>query len=57
MFHGIIGIVIAATIFTVPVAAFTQSVSGCLIHLAFVCLGAVATLLLDRLNRSVEKPE
>jgi len=57
MFHGIIGIVIAATIFTIPVAAFTQSVSSCLIHLVFVVIGAVITLLLDRMNRSVEKPE
>ena len=55
-FHGIIGIVIAATIFTVPVAAFTAGIGSCLIHLLFVVLGAVATLALDKFNQSVEKP-
>ena len=55
-FHGIIGVVIAATIFTIPVAAFTASVSSCLIHLLFVVLGCIATLLLDKMNQSVEKP-
>lgn len=56
-FHGIIGIVIAATIFTVPVAAFTADLGSCVIHLLFVAVGTVATLLLDKMNRKVEKPE
>ena len=56
MFHGIIGLVIAATIFTIPFAAFSASVSSCLIHLVFVVLGCVATLLLDKFNQKVEKP-
>ena len=56
MFHGIIGLVIAATIFTIPFAAFTAGVSSCLIHLVFVVLGCVATLLLDKFNAKVEKP-
>ncbi len=56
-FHGIIGIVIAATIFTVPTEAFTAGVSSCLVHLLFVVLGAIATLLLDKFNQKVEKPE
>lgn len=56
-FHGIIGIVIAATIFTVPTAAFTAGVGSCLVHLLFVVLGAIATLLLDKFNQKVEKPE
>ena len=56
-FHGIIGIVIAATIFTVPVAAFTAGVGSCLIHLLFVVIGAMITLALDKFNQSVEKPE
>ena len=56
-FHGIIGIVIAATIFTVPVAAFTAGVGSCLIHLVFVVIGAMITLALDKFNQSVEKPE
>ena len=57
MFHGIIGIVIASTIFTIPYDAFTASVSDCLIHLALVCAGYVATMLLDKMNSKVEKPE
>lgn len=56
-FHGIIGIVIAATIFTVPVAAFTAGAGSVVVHLVFVVLGAVATLLLDKFNQKVEKPE
>ena len=57
MFHGIIGLVIAATIFTIPFAAFSASVSSCLIHILFVVLGCVATLLLDQFNSKVEKPD
>ena len=56
MFHGIIGLVIAATIFTIPFQAFTAGVSSCLIHLVFVVLGCVCTLLLDKFNSKVEKP-
>ena len=55
-FHGIIGLVMASTILTIPFAAFTASVSSCLIHLVFVVLGCVATLLLDKFNSKVEKP-
>ncbi len=56
MFHGIIGLVIAASIFTIPFEAFTASLSSCLLHLVFVVLGCVATLLLDKFNAKVEKP-
>ncbi len=56
MFHGIIGLVIAASIFTIPFEAFTVSVGSCLIHLVFVVLGCVCTLLLDKFNAKVEKP-
>lgn len=56
-FHGIIGIVIAATIFTVPTEMFTAGVGSYVLHLVFVVLGAVATLLLDKFNQKVEKPE
>ncbi len=57
MFHGIIGLVIAATIFTIPFAAFGAGVVSCLVHVAFVIVGCVATLLLDKLNSKVKKPE
>ena len=56
MFHGIIGLVIAASIFTIPFGAFTASVPSCLIHIVFVVLGCVCTLLLDKFNSKVEKP-
>ena len=56
-FHGIIGLVLASTALTVPVEAFTASVGSCLIHIVFVVLGCVATLLLDKFNSKVEKPD
>ena len=55
-FHGIVGLVVASTVLTIPVAAFTAGVSSCLIHLVFVVLGCVCTLLLDKFNSKVEKP-
>ena len=55
-FHAIIGIVIAANIFTIPFAAFTAGVSSCLIHVVFVVVGVICTLLLDKFNQKVEKP-
>lgn len=56
MFHGIIGLVIAASIFTIPFEAFTASVPSCLLHVAFVVVGSICTLLLDKFNSKVEKP-
>lgn len=56
MFHGVIGLVIAATIFTIPFAAFTAGVSSCMIHVALVVVGCICTLLLDVFNSKVEKP-
>ncbi len=55
-FHGIIGIVIASTILTVPFAAFTASLESCLIHLGFAVIGCICTLVLDKFNAKVEKP-
>ncbi len=57
MFHGIIGLVIAATIFTIPFAAFGAGVTSCLVHVGLVVAGCIATLLLDKMNSKVEKPE
>ena len=56
MFHGIIGLVIAASIFTIPFAAFTAGVTSCIVHLAFVAIGCICTLLLEKFNAKVEKP-
>lgn len=54
VFHGIIGIVIAATLVIVPFQSFTESVSACLMNLMCIAAGIVAALLLDRLNKTVE---
>lgn len=59
MSHGIIGLVIASTLALIVndlVGAFTASVSSCMIHLVFMVLGCIATLLLDKFNARVEKP-
>lgn len=48
-FHGIIGIVIAATIMTIPVSGFRDGRS-ILINLICVAVGIGAALLLDRFN-------
>jgi putative membrane protein len=55
-FHGIIGLVTASTVLTIPFGAFTASVPSCLIHIAFVLAGCICTLLLDKFNSKVEKP-
>lgn len=55
-FHGIIGLVTASTVLTIPFGAFTSSVGSCLLHLAFVVVGCICTLLLDKFNSKVEKP-
>lgn len=56
MFHGVIGLVIAASIFTIPFAAFTAGVASCVIHVVLVVVGCICTLLLDMFNSRVEKP-
>ena len=55
-FHGIVGLVVASTVLTIPFAAFTANVPSYLIHLAFVVVGCICTLLLDKFNSKVEKP-
>ncbi len=53
-FHGIIGIVIAATVMIIPVGAFTVSVSSALICGAFVVIGIVSALALDKFNQKFD---
>lgn len=55
MFHGIIGLVIAATIFTVPYGAIATSVGGFMVNIVCMVLGCIAALALDKLNSSVTK--
>lgn len=66
MFHGIIGVVIASTLAVLVLGsdempalytAFSASTAAFFVHLAFVVAGCIATLLLDKLNSKVEKPE
>lgn len=57
MFHGIIGIVTAATVVIIPFASFASGISACLINLGCLCLGIAAAQMLNRFNASVSKPE
>lgn len=66
MFHGIIGVVIASTLAVLVlgnpempalIEAFKSGTASFFVHFAFVVAGCIATLLLDRLNSKVEKPE
>ena len=54
VFHGIIGIVIAATLVIIPFQSFTESVSASLINLMCMAAGIVVAFLLDRMNRCAE---
>lgn len=54
-FHGIIGVVIAATVMIIPFDSFMVSVTSCLINVFFLAAGVFAASLLDRLNRGVSK--
>lgn len=50
-FHAIIGIVIAATIMIIPFSNFTESIEAFTINILCLCLGGIASLLLDRFNQ------
>lgn len=56
LFHGIIGIVIAATIVIVPYSSFTVSVKSALINVACLIGGAVIAFVLDKINSKVDVP-
>lgn len=56
-FHGIIGIVIAATLVIIPFRSFTTSISSCVVNLICLVAGICSALALDRLNRKVNVPE
>jgi len=57
VFHGIIGIVIAATLVIIPFQSFTAGVGVALINIACIAVGVIAALALDKFNSSVEKPD
>ena len=50
-FHAIIGVVIAATIMTIPFASFTVSALACMINMICLACGIVAALGLDKFNQ------
>ena len=54
MFHGIIGIVVAATLVIIPFASFA-SVGSAIVNLICLAVGVVCALALDKFNSSVEK--
>ena len=54
-FHGIIGVVIAATVMVIPFQSFTESAIACIINIVCLVFGIVAALLLDKFNQKFEK--
>lgn len=56
-FHGIVGIVVAATIVIVPFQSFTVSVGSCVVNLVCLVVGVVVALALDRFNQKFDVPE
>lgn len=50
-FHGIVGIVIAATVMIIPFTSFATSVLSCVINIVCIVSGVVAALLLDKFNQ------
>mgnify|MGYP002521110959 CR=1 FL=1 len=56
-FHAIVGVVIAATVMTVPWSGFTGSVREGMINLFFLAAGVFLAQLLDAFNSKVEVPE
>lgn len=54
-FHGIIGIVIAATIMIIPFGSFVTSIASCVINVLCIVFGIIAALWLDNFNQKFEK--
>ena len=52
-FHGIIGIVMAATIVIIPFQSFAQSPAGCAVNVICLIAGITAAFALDRFNRKI----
>ena len=50
-FHAIVGVVIAATVMTIPAQSFTVSVASCVINVVCLVIGIVSALLLDKFNQ------
>ena len=57
VFHGIIGIVIAATVVIIPFDSFASSVQDAVINIVCIAAGIVIALVLDKFNSKVDVPE
>lgn len=57
VFHGIIGIVIAATIVIIPFKSFTVGIKEAVINIVCIAAGIVIALVLDKFNSKVNVPE
>ena len=56
-FHGIIGIVIAATIVIIPFKSFTVGIKEAVINIVSTAAGIIIALVLDKFNSKVNVPE
>lgn len=56
-FHGIIGIVIAATIVIIPFKSFASGIKEAVINIVCIAAGVVIALVLDKFNSKVTVPE
>lgn len=57
VFHGIIGIVIAATIVIIPFQSFAAGVKEAIINIICIAVGIAVALILDKFNSKVDVPE
>ena len=57
VFHGIIGIVIAATIVIIPFKSFTVGIEEAVINIVCIAAGIIIALVLDKFNSKVNVPE
>lgn len=57
VFHGIIGIVIAATLVIIPYTSFTAGAGACAANVICLVVGVVVALALDKFNSKIEVPE
>lgn len=57
VFHGIIGIVIAATIVIIPFKSFTVGAKEAVINIVCIAAGIIIALVLDKFNSKVSVPE
>lgn len=57
VFHGIIGIVIAATVVIIPFKSFTVGIKEAVINIVCIAAGIIIALALDKFNRKVNVPE